>query len=47
MMRSDIYKKVLDLSFENIDRLAPASIITRITNDVTQEAYIPKVDLNT
>ena len=35
-MRSDIYKKVLDLSFENIDRLAPASIITRITNDVTQ-----------
>lgn len=35
-MRSDIYKKVLSLSFENIDRLAPASIITRITNDVTQ-----------
>lgn len=35
-MRSDIYKKVLDLSFENIDRLAPSSIITRITNDVTQ-----------
>lgn len=35
-MRRDIYEKVLDLSFENIDRLAPASIITRITNDVTQ-----------
>lgn len=35
-MRSDIYKHVLELSFENIDRLAPASIITRITNDVTQ-----------
>ncbi len=35
-MRSDIYKKVLSLSFENIDRLVPASIITRITNDVTQ-----------
>ena len=35
-MRSDIYRKVLGLSFENIDRLAPASIITRITNDVTQ-----------
>ena len=35
-MRSDIYKKVLGLSFENIDRLAPASIITRVTNDVTQ-----------
>lgn len=35
-MRRDIYEKVLGLSFENIDRLAPASIITRITNDVTQ-----------
>ena len=35
-MRSDIYRRVLDLSFENIDRLAPSSIITRITNDVTQ-----------
>ena len=35
-MRRDIYRKVLDLSFENIDRLAPAAIITRITNDVTQ-----------
>lgn len=35
-MRSDIYRKVLGLSFENIDRLAPSSIITRITNDVTQ-----------
>lgn len=35
-MRSDIYKKVQTLSFENIDRIKPASIITRITNDVTQ-----------
>ena len=35
-MRADIYRRVLGLSFENIDRLAPASIITRITNDVTQ-----------
>lgn len=35
-MRRDIYERVLGLSFENIDRLAPASIITRITNDVTQ-----------
>lgn len=35
-MRRDIYKKVLSLSFENIDRLSPASVITRITNDVTQ-----------
>lgn len=35
-MRSDIYRKVQTLSFENIDRLQPSSIITRITNDVTQ-----------
>ena len=35
-MRADIYRRVLGLSFENIDHLVPASIITRITNDVTQ-----------
>ena len=35
-LRGEIYKKVQSLSFENIDRLQPASIITRITNDVTQ-----------
>ena len=35
-IRSDIYRNVQSLSLENIDRLRPASIITRITNDVTQ-----------
>lgn len=35
-MRLTIYQKVQELSFENIDRLKPSSIITRITNDVTQ-----------
>lgn len=35
-MRADIYKKVQTLSFENIDKLKASSIITRITNDVTQ-----------
>lgn len=35
-MRGDIYRKVQTLSFENIDRLQPSSLITRITNDVTQ-----------
>lgn len=35
-IRSDLYRKVQTLSFENIDRLEPSSIITRITNDVTQ-----------
>ena len=35
-IRHDIYENVQKLSLENIDRLQPASIITRITNDVTQ-----------
>lgn len=35
-IRSDLYRKVQALSLENIDHLQPASIITRITNDVTQ-----------
>ena len=35
-IRHDIYENVQRLSLENIDRLQPASIITRITNDVTQ-----------
>lgn len=35
-LRSDLYQKIQTLSFENIDRIQPASLITRITNDVTQ-----------
>lgn len=35
-MRHDMYENVQRLSLENIDRLQPASIITRITNDVSQ-----------
>lgn len=35
-LRRDMYRRVQALSLENIDRLQPASIITRITNDVTQ-----------
>ncbi len=35
-LRNDLYRKVQTLSFENIDRLNPSSLITRITNDVTQ-----------
>lgn len=35
-LRFDLFRKVQTLSLENIDRLQPASIITRITNDVTQ-----------
>lgn len=35
-LRRDLYHKVQQLSMENIDRLRPASVITRITNDVVQ-----------
>ncbi|MDR0905002.1 MAG: ABC transporter ATP-binding protein/permease [Oscillospiraceae bacterium] len=35
-LRGDLYKKTQSLSHENIDRLQTSSIITRITNDVTQ-----------
>ncbi len=35
-LRHDMYHNVQLLSMENIDRLRPASIITRITNDVAQ-----------
>lgn len=35
-LRRDMYHNVQLLSMENIDRLRPASIITRITNDVVQ-----------
>lgn len=35
-LRKDMYHNVQQLSLENIDRLQPSSIITRMTNDVTQ-----------
>ncbi len=35
-LRRDMYHNVQELSMENIDRLRPTSIITRITNDVAQ-----------
>ena len=35
-LRRDMYENVQGLSLENIDHLQSASIITRITNDVTQ-----------
>ncbi len=35
-LRSDMFRHVQQLSLENIDRLQPASVVTRMTNDVTQ-----------
>ena len=35
-LRSDIYSKVQSYSFANIDKFSAGSIVTRVTNDVTQ-----------
>jgi len=35
-LRSDLYKKIQTLSFANIDKFDPATLVTRLTNDVTQ-----------
>ena len=35
-LRSDIYKKVQKFSFANIDKFSTGSLVTRLTNDVTQ-----------
>ncbi|WP_251551700.1 ABC transporter ATP-binding protein [Neobacillus muris] len=35
-LRSDLFKKVQTLSFKNLDKFERASLVTRLTNDVTQ-----------
>jgi len=35
-LRNDLYRKIHFFSFENIDRFDAASLITRLTNDITQ-----------
>jgi len=35
-LRSDLFKKVQGFSFENIDKFEGATLVTRLTNDVTQ-----------
>jgi ATP-binding cassette subfamily B multidrug efflux pump len=35
-LRGDLYKKINKLSFDKIDRFETASLVTRLTNDVTQ-----------
>lgn len=35
-LRSDIYKKIQKFSFANIDKFSTGSLVTRLTNDVTQ-----------
>lgn len=35
-LRMDVYKKIQSFSFANIDRFSTGSLVTRLTNDVTQ-----------
>ncbi|WP_127588677.1 ABC transporter ATP-binding protein [Paenibacillus koleovorans] len=35
-LRNDLFRKIQTLSFENIDKFERASLVTRLTNDVTQ-----------
>ena len=35
-LRADVYKKVQEFSFKNIDKFSTGSLVTRLTNDVTQ-----------
>ncbi len=35
-LRSDVYKKIQDFSFANVDKFETGSLVTRLTNDVTQ-----------
>ena len=35
-LRRDVYGRVLDFSFSNIDKFSTGSLITRLTNDITQ-----------
>lgn len=35
-LRLDVFKKVQDFSFSNIDKFSTGSLITRMTNDITQ-----------
>lgn len=36
MMRKDAFKKILSLSFPQVDKFGTGSLITRVTNDMTQ-----------
>ncbi len=35
-LRADVYKKVQEFSFRNIDKFSTGSLVTRLTNDITQ-----------
>ena len=46
-MRHDVYYKIQEFSFENIDKFSTPSLVTRLTTDITnvQMAYMMKLTL--
>ena len=45
LLRADIYRKVQEFSFHNIDTFSTGSLVTRLTNDVTQLQNIVRMGL--
>ncbi|MFI3227230.1 MAG: ABC transporter permease, partial [Clostridia bacterium] len=39
-LRADVFKKIQDFSFANIDKFSTGSLVTRLTNDITQMQQI-------
>ncbi|MBR2404697.1 MAG: ABC transporter ATP-binding protein [Clostridia bacterium] len=44
-LRNDIFKRVQTFSFKNIDSFSTASLITRLTNDITQMQNVIRMSL--
>ena len=44
-LRSDLFKKIQSFSFSNLDKFKTGSLITRLTNDVTQVQNIVLMSL--
>lgn len=44
-LRSDVFAKVQDFSFKDIDKFSTGSLITRLTNDITQLQHVVRMSL--
>ncbi len=44
-LRSDLYKKVQSFSFKNVDKFSTGSLVTRMTNDITQMQNVLRMTL--
>ncbi|MBE7049773.1 MAG: ABC transporter ATP-binding protein [Ruminococcaceae bacterium] len=44
-LRSDLFKKVQKFSFKNIDEFSTGSLVTRLTNDITQMQNVIRMSL--